>query len=62
MAGDEAGLRAQFAPVKPLAALKVLDHLDAYARRFIALSPFVVVASAAAAGNVDASPGGDAHG
>lgn len=59
---DEADLRAQFGPVKPLAALKVLDHLDAYARRFIALSPFVVVASADAAGNVDASPRGDAPG
>jgi len=59
---DEADLRAQFGPVKPLAALKVLDHLDAYARRFIALSPFVVVASADAAGNIDASPRGDAPG
>ncbi|MEL6061109.1 MULTISPECIES: pyridoxamine 5'-phosphate oxidase family protein [unclassified Methylobacterium] len=59
---DEADLRAQFGPVKPLAALKVLDHLDAYARRFIALSPFLVVASTDAAGNVDASPRGDAPG
>ncbi len=59
---DETELRAQFGAVAPLAARKVLDHLDAYARRFIALSPFVVVASADAAGNVDASPRGDAPG
>ncbi|MCJ2135397.1 pyridoxamine 5'-phosphate oxidase family protein [Methylobacterium sp. J-026] len=59
---DATELRAQFGDVGPLAARKVLDHLDAYARRFIALSPFVVVASADAAGNVDASPRGDAPG
>ena len=59
---EEANLRAQFSPVKPLAALKVLTRLDPYARRFIALSPFLVVASADADGNVDASPRGDAPG
>ncbi|WP_342107572.1 pyridoxamine 5'-phosphate oxidase family protein [Methylobacterium sp. SI9] len=59
---EEADLRAQFGAVGPLAAHKVLDHLDAYARRFIALSPFLVVASADASGNVDASPRGDAPG
>ncbi|MBE7198730.1 MAG: pyridoxamine 5'-phosphate oxidase family protein [Parafilimonas terrae] len=59
---EEAALRAQFGLVGPLAAHKVLDHLDDYARRFVALSPFVVVASADAAGNVDASPRGDAPG
>jgi PPOX class probable FMN-dependent enzyme len=59
---DAAALRAQFGPVGPLAARKVLDHLDAYGRRFIALSPFLVLASADAGGNVDASPRGDAPG
>src|ERR1700712_2816851 len=59
---DTADLRAQFGPVGPLAAGKVLDHIDAYGRRFIALSPFLILASADAAGNVDASPRGDAPG
>jgi uncharacterized protein len=57
-----AELRAQFGPVGPLAAHKVLDHIDGYGRRFIALSPFLVLASADAAGHVDASPRGDAPG
>ena len=60
--GDEAELRARFGPVGPLAAQKVLDHLDAYALRFVALCPFLVLASADAEGHVDASPGGDAPG
>lgn len=59
---DAAGLRAQFGPVGPLAARKVLDRIDDYGRRFIALSPFLVVASADRAGNADASPRGDAPG
>ena len=59
---DAAELRAHFGAVGPLAARKVLDHLDDHARRFIALSPFLVLASADAAGNVDASPRGDAPG
>ncbi|MGH1570152.1 pyridoxamine 5'-phosphate oxidase family protein [Methylobacterium sp. P31] len=59
---DAETLRAQFGAVGPLAAHKVLDHIDAYGQRFIALSPFVIVASVDAAGNVDASPRGDAPG
>ena len=59
---DAAALRGRFGPIGPLAARKVLDHIDDYGRRFIALSPFLVVASADAAGNVDASPRGDAPG
>ena len=55
-------LRAQFGSVGPLAAHKVLDHIDDYGRRFIALAPFLVLASADASGNVDASPRGDAPG
>ena len=55
-------LRAQFGAVGPLAAGKVLDHLDDYARRFIALAPFLVLASADAAGQAAASPRGDAPG
>jgi hypothetical protein len=59
---DAEALRAQFGAVGPLAAHKVLDHIDDYGRRFIALSPFLIVASADASGNVDASPRGDAPG
>ncbi|MCJ2096031.1 pyridoxamine 5'-phosphate oxidase family protein [Methylobacterium sp. J-072] len=59
---DAADLRAQFGAVGPLAAGKVLDHIDGYARRFIALAPFLVLASADAAGQADASPRGDAPG
>lgn len=59
---DETALRAGIGPVRALAAEKVLDHLDAYALRFIALSPFLVLASADGTGDVDASPRGDAPG
>lgn len=59
---DAAALRGLFGPVGPLAARKVLDHIDDYGRRFIALAPFLVVASADKAGHVDASPRGDAPG
>jgi uncharacterized protein len=39
---------------------KQLDRLDHHCRRFVALSPFVVIASTDADGRVDASPrGGD---
>jgi PPOX class probable FMN-dependent enzyme len=40
------------------AAAKELDHLDRHCRRFVELSPFVVVASAGADGRVDSSPRG----
>lgn len=41
---------------------KVIKSLDAHCRRFIARSPFVLVGSADAAGNIDASPKGDPPG
>jgi PPOX class probable FMN-dependent enzyme len=41
---------------------KQLAALDPHARRFIALSPFVVLASAGASGAIDASPRGGAPG
>jgi uncharacterized protein len=44
------------------AVKKQLDHLDRHCRAFIALSPFVVIASSAADGSCDASPRGDAPG
>jgi uncharacterized protein len=41
---------------------KVLSRLDDACRRFIAKSPFLVVASSGASGHVDASPKGDEPG
>lgn len=42
--------------------LKVYDHLNHYARGFIERCPFVVVSTADADGNLDASPKGDEPG
>ena len=55
-------LRALYPAPKERAVLKQLDALDAHCQRFIALSPFVVVASAGDAGRQDASPRGGAPG
>lgn len=55
-------LRAHFGQVSPLAEKKVLDHLDKFCRDFIALSPFLVIASSDGEGGADASPRGDAPG
>ena len=55
-------LRALFGAPSDLAVKKELPRLDRHARAFIALSPFVVVASADAAGRCDATPRGDAPG
>ena len=41
---------------------KIVDHIDAICRRFIAASPFVIVASRGADGRVDLSPKGDPSG
>ena len=51
-------LRALYPAAKERALRKELDHLDAHCRRFIELSPFVVLASADAALRLDASPRG----
>ena len=59
---DSAGLRAHVGAVNPLAERKVLDRLDGFCRDFIALSPFLVLATADADGRADASPRGDAPG
>jgi PPOX class probable FMN-dependent enzyme len=62
MAGitSETDLRALHAPASDRALRKQLDHLDAHCRRFIDLSPFVVMATANADGRLDATPrGGD---
>jgi uncharacterized protein len=51
-------LRAIYPPPKERTLRKVQDHLDGHCRGFIALSPFVLVATASAAGWCDVSPKG----
>ncbi len=54
-------LRELYAPANPRSALKELPQLDGHAKRFISLSPFVIIASYGADGRADTSPrGGDA--
>lgn len=55
-------LRAHFGQLSPLAEKKVLNHLDQFCRDFIALSPFLVLATSDGNGHADASPRGDAPG
>ncbi len=55
-------LRAHYAEAKGRAARKTIDHLEAHCRRFIALSPFVLLSTAAADGKGDVTPRGDAPG
>ncbi len=55
-------LRSIYPEPTALAVAKQLDTLDDFARLFIARSPFLVMATADAAGNCDASPRGDAPG
>jgi PPOX class probable FMN-dependent enzyme len=55
-------LRDEFGAVNPLADKKVLNHLDRFCRQFIALSPFLILASGDGEGRADASPRGDAPG
>jgi PPOX class probable FMN-dependent enzyme len=58
---DVAALRAHYAPPVERAVKKQLAALDVHCRRFIGLSPFLVISSAGAGGKLDASPrGGDA--
>lgn len=59
---DNTGLRTHFGPVSQLAKAKTLSRLDHYCRDFIALSPFLVLATSDGQGNMDASPRGDAPG
>ena len=55
-------LRSLYGEPSELAVKKSLDRLDRHCRRFIELSPFVVLASAGADGRVDCSPRGDPAG
>jgi hypothetical protein len=59
---DPAALRAHMGQISSMAARKVLPRLDRHCRRFIELSPFLVLATADAEGGVDASPRGDPPG
>lgn len=59
---DPDALRAHFGPVSMLARRKKIARLDRHCRSFIALSPFLVIATADADGHADASPRGDAPG
>ena len=55
-------LRAAYGEASELSLRKSMDRLDGHCRRFIELSPFVVLASAGADGRVDCSPRGDPAG
>ena len=57
-----ASLRALYPAPKERAVRKQIDHLDLHCQRFIALSPFVVLASSGVDGAMDASPRGGAPG
>ena len=55
-------LRALYAQPTERALRKQLSELDAHCKAFIALSPFVVLATSDGAGRVDATPRGGAAG
>jgi hypothetical protein len=59
---SEAELRALHAEPSDVVKRKCADRLDAHCRRFIALSPFLALGTASAAGRADVSPRGDAPG
>src|SRR6476660_8528112 len=58
----EDALRAVVGTPSALALKKQLDVLDAHSQDFVAHAPFVLVATASAAGQCDVSPKGDAPG
>ena len=55
-------LRTLYAPARERSVKKELTQLDAHCQRFVALAPFVVIASCDAEGAMDASPRGGAPG
>jgi hypothetical protein len=60
--GSLAALESHYGAPGELALRKELTALDPHCRHFIELSPFIVIATAAASGAADASPRGDAPG
>jgi PPOX class probable FMN-dependent enzyme len=59
---DAAALRDFYGEISGLSKQKELTRLDKHCRAFIALSPFLVLATSDDAGRLDASPRGDAPG
>ena len=59
---DRDALQAHVGQISPMAEKKVIYRLDRHCRRFIELSPFLVIATADRDGRVDASPRGDPPG
>jgi PPOX class probable FMN-dependent enzyme len=57
-----ASLRALYGPVGERSARKQLDRLDRHCRRFVELSPFVLLSSTGPDGLGDVTPRGDAPG
>lgn len=55
---DVSQLREVYRPPSGRAVKKELDHLDVHCRNFIALSPFLVMATSGSDGSADASPRG----
>ncbi|GHD41232.1 hypothetical protein GCM10017083_05400 [Thalassobaculum fulvum] len=62
MVASEDELRSLYGTPSKLAVAKQIDRLDVHARRFIELSPFLVISSQGADGLGDVSPKGDAPG
>jgi len=52
-------LRRHYAEAKGRALLKSIDHLEQHCRRFISLSPYLVLATSSAEGRADVTPRGD---
>lgn len=59
---DEAALRALYGSASGLAERKCIAFLDRHARAFIALSPFLTLATQSPEGRADVSPRGDPPG
>lgn len=57
-----ADLRAVYRPANGRSVAKVIPSIDAHCRRFISLSPFLLLATGGADGTSDVSPRGDAPG
>lgn len=57
-----AQLRTLYKPATDRALRKQLAHLDRHCRSFVALSPYVVICTSDAEGNLDASPRGGSPG
>ena len=53
-----AALRGLYGEPKGRSVMKQIDHLDVHCRKFIAMSPFLVIASGDSKGHLDASPRG----